>query len=71
VKKEVSNNLPFEKTTKPSNRPEISEASNTFERASKLNEFEEETSEPYMSKIDLENSLDVPAFLRKRSYHNK
>lgn len=71
VKKEVSNNLPFEKTTKPSNRPEISEASNTFERASKLNEFEEETSEPYMSKIDLENSLDVPAFLRRRSYHNK
>jgi cell division protein FtsZ len=71
LREDKSHSTPFDQKTESDTPVEWNFERNKVEKNTKFHNFDELSSENYSAKVPSENNLDVPAFLRRRSYQSK
>ena len=71
MRENKSHDVPFEQKTVSENPAEWNTEKNKSDKSTKFQGFNEISQEGYLTKVEPENNLDVPAFLRRRSYQSR
>jgi cell division protein FtsZ len=71
MRENKSHDVPFEQKTVSENPVEWNTEKNKSDKSTKFQGFNEISQEDYLTKVEPENNLDVPAFLRRRSYQSR
>jgi len=71
MRENKSHDVPFEQKTVSENPVDWNTEKNKSDKSTKFQDFNEISQEDYLTKVEPENNLDVPAFLRRRSYQSR
>ena len=71
MRENKSHDVPFEQKTVSENPTEWNTEKIKSDKSTKFQDFNEINQEDYLTKVEPENNLDVPAFLRRRSYQSR
>ena len=71
MRENKSHDVPFEQKTVSENPAEWNTEKNKSDKSTRFQDFNELSQEDYLTKVEPENNLDVPAFLRRRSYQSR
>jgi hypothetical protein len=66
-----SHSAPFDQKPVSDSHVEWNTEKNKSDKTTKFHDFNEISQEDYLTKVEPENNIDVPAFLRRRSYQSR